>query len=297
MSKPENLPQDRVTIQEALQKIGEGPQAFMEWARQHPVDNKFMNLLGKMVDYTERQGKQELHRTFAFLQSCFQKVWNLSEQTGMIAVGPENFREMWDKASKYMQRGKSREAAMVWEGIALFLVAQPNQKYQVMVDANLGVAYAHMKQNDKAISYLQKALQQPTLSAAEQQKVWANLGTVYRDMGNGDKALESYQHALEIAKQEHDVAMQISHWQSLALVRLDRGELAQAKTYQEEACTLAANLGNQRLHQDALTRLALLIGMQGDGVKCKQLCEMALQISPLTQDTSDARPDSKEPKS
>jgi tetratricopeptide (TPR) repeat protein len=286
MQKSGHMPQDRILIQEALHKVSEGPEAFMAWARQQPIDNKFMNLLGRMVEYTQKHGKNELHKTFAFLQSCFQKVWNLCELTGMIAVGPENFREMWSKASDYLQRGKPKEAAMLWEGIALFLVAQPNVQYQGMVDANLGIAYAQLKQFDRAVVCLQKALQQSTLSPVEREKVCANMGTVYRDMGDGSKSLESYQQALELAKERHDVAMQIVHWQNLALIRLDRGELAQARTYQEEACSLAKTVGNERLYQDALTRLALLTGMQGDKMRCKELCELALQVAPQVKDNA-----------
>ena len=276
----ETMPRDRWLVQEGLKKVAEGPQAFTEWARQQTIDTKFMKMLSDMCDYAQKHNQSEIAKTFTFLHTCFQKLFQLPIETGTIAIGPENFKEVWNKANHYLQIGKPEEAVRLWEPIQLYLAMQQNAIQQGLADANLGITYAQLRQQGKALVFLKKASQNRAVPVLAQQKIWANLGTLYRDMGNVVQSVASYHKALELARDSNDIVLQVAHLQSLALLHVDQQEIGNAMVCQEEAYRIAQATEDKQIIQDAMTRLALLEGARGNPDGCKKLCEEALKLYP-----------------
>lgn len=275
------IPKDAQLVQESLRKVAEGPEALMQWAKEHQdqIDAKFINMLGKMARYANRTNKPEIAKAFTFLQSCFDKMFDLPPAQSTLAITAENFRQVWQEAAGYLRQGKPNRALTVLEQLSVFFSQHPEFKCQSLLDANFGAAYAQLQQPDKAIKYLRAALT-GELGPLEREKVLANLGTVYITTGDLPQALDCYSEAIAVAEQRGDLLMQIGHRQNLAVIYLEQKNLQRALSQQQQACELAEKTGDKRILQDSLTRLALLTEISGDYQKCAQLCKRALELLP-----------------
>lgn len=180
--KQERMPLDRWLIQESLQKVQQGPQALMLWAKENAalVDQKFMNQLHKMVEYSRQNKETQRAQTLEFLERCFQKMFPLEAVVEPIAITQENFQANYDQAISYLKNGKAPYSIPLFEALLVFLGRIPNATWESTLHSNLGVAYAQVKLFDKAIHHLEKALAFP-LSDEIRSKVYANLSCTYRD--------------------------------------------------------------------------------------------------------------------
>jgi tetratricopeptide (TPR) repeat protein len=264
-----------------LKKVKEGPQAFMAWASEHSqeIDQEFINILRKMVEYTEATQEKELSKVFKFLESCFCKMFPFPENTGNIAICKENYKQHTDKAIQLLKQGKARDAIYMFQTLSFFLAHHPELPYEALLSANMGIAYAQLNLKEKAIQCLTRA-SELSMNDVDKEKVLANLGTLCRDLKEFDKALLYYQKALEISVQRQDKEMQINHLNSLAIVQLDTNYLAQSLVFQEKAYALAKELEERAVLQDCTTRLALITALIGQTERSKELCSAGLKLNP-----------------
>lgn len=280
MQKPqERMPRDRLLIQESLKKVAEGPDALMKWAAEHyyEIDQKFINILRKMIKYSQDANNTESSKLFQFLDSCFTKMFNFSENSDTITVSNDNVRHLLEKSGEFLRKGKPQEAIRNLQAISIYLAHNPHPSYYAVVDANLGIAYAQLGFKEKAVEYLDRAIQS-CRSDKDKEKILANVGTIYRDLHQYDDAIQKYQEALEIARKREDREMVAIHLSGLALVNIDRKNLEEAFNYEQEAYEIAQKLDNKPLLQDCLTKLAMIMAIKGDKEKCKELCEKGLSL-------------------
>lgn len=279
MEETQNLPKERRLIQESLKKLAEGPEHFMKWAASQPqLDQKFFFRLLKLVEYAQKENKPEIARMLQVLKTSFQKMFNFVEIPEAVAVTADNIRETWKQATSYLEQNHSAEALRLLEAISLLWAHHPNLFPRALLDANIGIAYAQLKQWDKATTFLQKALQDASLSQDCKDKVLYNQANVYRNTGDSSKALSCYEQALASAKTRQDSQMQLVIYHNLAIMSLDQNHLQQAILYAEEARRISSQLGNKELLCDAITRLAFLSGMAGDMQKCHELSQQGLAL-------------------
>lgn len=275
------IPQDRELIQESLKKVSEGPQALMQWAKEHAdqIDQKFINQLHRMIEYCGKNNQLQLAKTFTFLEQCFTKMFDMTASPIALAITKENFPEHFHKASELLRQNKTQEAINLFQVLSLFLAQSPQQNATTLVTANLGIAYTQLKQYEKAIEYLQSALSAQDLPDTAKDKVLSNLGTLERDRNNFDLAITYYRQALELAQNRKDQAMIFIHLNNLALVHLDKKDLPHCLACQENAYQIAKQLQKLVWQQDCIARLAVIYAMQGDTKRCQELCREGLQIS------------------
>ena len=279
MQKDKNMPLDSWLIQESLKKIAKGPEALMEWAKEHHeyIDIKFMNMLDKIEEYSQKSNPK-MAKLISFLKTCFHKMFDFSEEA-IIVVSEQNFENIWKKANLLSQQGKAKSALKVLQSISIFLAHHPSTERQALLHANMGTAYAQLKKNKRAIVHFREALKLMPTKGPAQGKIHANLATVYREESNFDAAFKNYRTALQIAKNTKDIHLQICYFENLSLVSLDKKILPDAIHYQRQARKLAEKIGNRMLKQDTMTRLALLLQMSGEIEECQKLCQEALQLS------------------
>lgn len=275
------IPLDRELVQESLKKVAEGPEALMKWAKEHAdqIDQKFINQLHRMVEYSEKNRQPQLSKTFAFLEQCFSKMFAMDASPVAIAITKENFAEHFAKASDLLRQGKAKMALGLLQMLDLFLVQNPQGNAKTVITANLGIAYSLLEQYEPAMEHLQAALQAPDLPENAKEKVVSNLGILERGRGHVEQAIQYYHQALDLAQQRQDLAMAFTHLNNLALAYLEQKDLARCLQYQEQALQVAKQLKKPVWQQDCMARLAVIYGMQGNTKRCQELCHEGLNIN------------------
>jgi tetratricopeptide (TPR) repeat protein len=116
---------------------------------------------------------------------------------------------------------------------------------------NLGLAWQDKGDLDKAIDYLEKALEiDLKLSGEENPKIatyYNNLGLAWKDKGDLDKAIEYFEKALKIGlklfgEENPSIA---TYYNNLGLVWLDKGNLDNAIEYLEKALKIDLKLSGE----------------------------------------------------
>ena len=170
------MPQDRRLIQESLDKVSEGPEALMKWAKEHynEIDQKFINLLRKMIEYTKNSGQEELSKTFVFLDTCFSKMFDFHDQIEQDAITKDNVKQFIEKSSKFLNEGRPKKAISILNAVSIFLAHVPNRYYQSIVESNLGTAYSQVGQLEKGLRYFENAYKL-VQSDSDRKKVLTNI--------------------------------------------------------------------------------------------------------------------------
>ena len=95
---------------------------------------------------------------------------------------------------------------------------------------NLGIIYAHLRQFDKAVESLDKALEiaKTIGDTATELECYSSMGLAYKNMGQFDKAVESLDKALEIAKTIGDTATELECYNQIGLAYKNMGQFDKA---------------------------------------------------------------------
>jgi tetratricopeptide (TPR) repeat protein len=113
----------------------------------------------------------------------------LAQYEKSVAAGNHDLPQArWKLAHAYLSRGHTSRA------FALLAPLEPSFPAQYEVVVGLGLVFSRTSQDEKAVSYLERAL---TLRPPEAQVLNA-LGESYRRLGNPEKARESFQRSLEL---------------------------------------------------------------------------------------------------
>ncbi|WP_372369141.1 tetratricopeptide repeat protein [Candidatus Uabimicrobium sp. HlEnr_7] len=283
-SKYENLPKDRWLVQEALKKVALGPEGFSKWvkSRYDEFDTPFFNLLRKMGEYTEKPGQSaELNKTFRFLETCFQKMFDLDGEYGSIIITEDNYKEYWDKASQYLQTDRARHAIPVLEALSFFFKqTSKSNKYIGSLHSNLGTAYAQVGSNLKALKNLFLALEiAKKNNSHDLAMILSNIAMVHGAMGKHKEALDYHNQALEISRQQGRKDLEIKHLSNLAIANMDSNSLEEAIKNQTEALKIAQDINDKRAISDGMARMGLLCAFTGNLEEAKDLCSKALDIN------------------
>ncbi len=279
-SQPDRLPQDRWLIQEALKRIPQGNEVFMEWVKENEssFDQLFFNFLRKTVEFSEKKGPESSFKAFQFLEKCLHKVFRPEEALGIIAVSDDNYQELWNKGSSFLHKGLCRPAIQIFQALETFFVAHNKQNFFESLYSNLGISYAQLRDAQKAVDYLEKALSLAK-TVENQEKILSNLGTVYHEAQKYDKAISFHEKALLIAEERKDIVLQIRHWNNIILGQIETGAIPLAIENQEKTLLLAQEISDQKAETDSLTRLGVLHTMLGDPKTANDFCEKALILS------------------
>ena len=273
-----NMPKDRWLIQEALKRVPDGAENFMQWvqANYDQFDPEFFNFLRKLTNYAEQSGDQALLKTFGFLDKCFQKMFAHNSLPPTVAT-EENYQQLWQQACQYLSKGQVGAALVLFKTLLIFFSLQQKNDFLKPVYSNLGIAHAQLGQPVEAIQCLHKALElTPVDISVDREKILANLGAAYQQKRDYQEALEFHQKALDIARQRNDELFQIEHLSAIAIVEIDRQELVSAIDHQKEALHLAEKLADRRHIVESLTRLAVLYTMTEQPLEAKEYSEKAL---------------------
>lgn len=275
----EQIPIDRWLIQESLQKVQEGSDALMKWAQKnsHHIDQKFMNQLNKMIKYSRKENNEQRAKVFEFLKKCFEKMFNFDILYEPMTISQDNLKKSINEATQLLKQGKTKSSISILEGVMLFLKQYPDENYQAVVEANLGIAYAQINVKDKAVQHLQNAIRLK-LDDNSKEKVLANFGTVLRGLQKYEPALDYFQQAYEISKKRNDREMQCIYLTNIALVHFDKKDLSKSLKIQEEAYKVAKKIENKKMINDCMTRLAVINALKGNHEISKELCQEALDL-------------------
>lgn len=283
-TKYNNLPKDRWLVQEALAKVALGPEGFSKWVKDNyeEFDTPFFNLLRKMREYTEKPEQDaSLGKTFRFLESCFQKMFDFDGEYGSIVITEDNFKTYWEKSSKYLQTNRARHAIPILEAL-LFFFKQTNKssKYIESTYSNLGIAYAQVAVNAKALKNLFAGL---TMAKQNNSKdlamILSNIAMVHGAMGKHKEALEYHQEALEVSRIQGRKDLEMKHLNNLAIANMDNNSLEEAIKNQTQALKIAQDTGDKRAMSDGLARMGLLCAFTGNVEEAKDMCAKALDIN------------------
>ncbi len=275
----ERMPMDRWLVQESLKHIAMGPKAFMQWASGHAslIDQKFINQLKKMAEFSRKNNQEEQAKAFEFLEKCINKMFALEAFAGPISVTEENFQKNYTTGLEYLKKNRAQYAIPYFHALLLFLNQKPDPRTQAILYGNLGTAYAQIGEKEKGLEYLKNSLGFP-LPESEQEKIYANLGTLCRDMEKFSLSLEYHRKALDLAQKLNIRETQFVHLSNLALVYLDQKEIDKSLACQKEAMDIAKELKNETWIKDCMTKMALLYALQGDKDHCKEFCEKGLSL-------------------
>ena len=275
----ERMPVDRWLVQESFKHIAQGPKVFRNWALSHAslIDQKFINQLKKMIDFSRKNNNEEQAKAFEFLEKCINKMFDLAAFLEPISVTSENFQKNYETGLDFLKNNKAKYSIPYFHALILFLNQTANNHNQGILYANLGIAYIQTGNKEKGIEHLKNSLQFPLLEK-EQEKVYANLGTAYRDMGKFPLSLEFHRKALELAQKNNAKESEFIHLSSLALVYLDQKEIKESLTCQKDALEIAKALQNTSWLKDCMTKIAVLYALQGDKEQCKEFCEKGLAL-------------------
>jgi CHAT domain-containing protein/Tfp pilus assembly protein PilF len=111
---------------------------------------------------------------------------------------------------------------------------------------NLGVCELDLGETEKALQFLTRANQYETSAPwwADQQVTLGRIGDVYDAYGDRTDALMYYQRALKIAQRTQD-KFWIANWlRDLATLSIEKGDLAKAEVYNNQALALQQEMHN-----------------------------------------------------
>lgn len=281
MTNNDRLPKDRRLVQDALREVAFGPESFMKWVRKNhdEFDVPFFNLLRKMREYTEKSDDPALGKTFRFLETCFQKMFDLDGEYGSIVVTEDNYNEYIKKASRHLETNRAHHAIPLLEAVNMFFGQNNKEQGLESIYSNLGIAYAQGNKPKRALDNLHKALSIAQKSNSRNVgMIFSNLAMTYSATGDYKECISYHEKALEIARKENQKEMQIKHLSNLAIANMDNGNLEKAINNQTEALRIAEETNNTRAVSDGLTRMGILCACAGNVKEANNLCTKALDL-------------------
>lgn len=278
--KEEIMPLDRRIIQDSLVHIAQGPEAFMKWVSDNykQFDQKFLNQLRKMTEYSQKNGQEKEHKLFQFLENCFYKTLGKQGFSELSAITKENFIFHLQQANNLLKKELFAQAIPLYQALLAFLDLEKNNMHRAIIDANLGICYSQSGNTAQAIEHLKKAINSPDLPEEAKEKVCSNLGNIFRNSSQFNEALEYHQQAVQYAQSRQDQRMECIHLSNLALVYLDLKELEKAIQIQKQAHDIAMKMGALDLLKDSMTRMAMLHGINNDMELCQKYCQQGLML-------------------
>ncbi|MBE9542279.1 MAG: tetratricopeptide repeat protein, partial [Proteobacteria bacterium] len=156
-----------------------------------------------------------------------------------------------------------------------------NPQSHSVVLGNLGLAYSHLGQVEKAIEYYQKALviSKEIGDRRGEGNRLGNLGIAYSDLGQVEKAIEYYEQALVIAKEIGDRRGEGNALGNLGNAYSHLGQVEKAIEYYELVLVISKEIGDRRGEGAGLGNLGLAYIDLGQVEKAIDYYEQALVIA------------------
>ena len=153
----------------------------------------------------------------------------------------------------------------------------------------LGLAYSHLGQLEKAIDHYQQALaiSMEIGDLRGEGNDLCNLGSAYSDLGQVEKAIEHYQQALTIFREIGDRKSEGVILGNLGNVYNDLGQVEEAMEHYNWALTIAREIGDRRSEGNHLGNLGLAYSALYQVEKAIEHYEQALAISREIEHRSD----------
>lgn len=148
---------------------------------------------------------------------------------------------------------------------------------------NLGVCELDLGETEKALQFLKEANQDETSAPwwADQQVTLGRIGDVYDAYGDLTDALVYYQHALKIAKRTQDKFWIATWLYDLATVSMDRGDLAKAEVYNNQALALQQEMHNPVERFFPLLNVARLTVLRREPEEAERLYQSIISSAAL----------------
>ena len=146
---------------------------------------------------------------------------------------------------------------------------------------NLGLAYADLWENRKAIEYYEKALAaaRKSRSHKSESSVLGNMGIAYSNLSENHKAIECYEQALIIDHRSGDRRGEGGTLINMGAVFADLGETRKAIEYYDKGLAIKRKIGDRRDESNALGNLGVAYSDLGETRKAIGYYEQALKIS------------------
>ncbi len=147
--------------------------------------------------------------------------------------------------------------------------------------SNIGEIYKAEKEYPKALEYFQRSLQ---LKEANEDRLgmafsYTEIGQLYQEQEEYDKAGEQYESGLAIYESLGANDGRATVLQGMGAINYAKGRLTLARSYGEEALSLATEAGNTSVIQAASFLLYQVYKRSGDAVKALEMHERSVQMS------------------
>ena len=146
---------------------------------------------------------------------------------------------------------------------------------------NLGNAFSHLGEVEKAIEYYKQALaiSKEIGDRRGEGNRLGNLGLAFSHFGEVEKAIEYYEQALAISKEIDDRRGEGDHLGNLGVAFSYLGEVEKAIEYYKQALAISKEIGDRRGEGNRLGNLGLAFSHLGEVEKAIKYYEQALAIS------------------
>jgi tetratricopeptide (TPR) repeat protein len=191
-------------------------------------------------------------------------------------------------ASMYELRQHARARIPWLETAAMAARAVGDRRNEVRVLCNLGTAYAHLGQPQRAIEFYQQdlAIAREIGDRQGEGQTLNNLGLAYAALGQTQRAIESYQQGLAIARAVGDRRDAGQTLGNLGIAYNNLGQPQRAIKCYEERLAIARELGDRRGEGLTLSNLGVVYADLGQPQRAIECYEQDLAI---TREVGDRR--------
>jgi tetratricopeptide (TPR) repeat protein len=221
---------------------------------------------------------REKRRIGSEVEPLVEAVWQLCQA--------EQWHEAYalmDREGIYTTLKRSGGNAILLE---LYLLLFPLEKWQpepaqkARIYHNLGVIYRILGRMERAIEYLEKALQiyKELGDALGEAMTLNNLGRVYAELGSRERASGDYEQALHIYQEQGDPVGEGCSLNNLGWIYISLGKDEPAQEYFEQALSIFREVGDRKGEAETLNNLGRVYEDLKQGEQAQAYYEQALSI-------------------
>ncbi len=198
-----------------------------------------------------------------------------------------DIESLFNQGTIAYHEGNVLEALAKWQKGFELADLRGNEKLTGVFAANIGLAYADLRDYENALRFYEKALQvnQKIGNLKNSAINLNNIGALYKDSGNPEKALASFKQAIEIRRISGDLRGTGKVLMNLCAVYIDSGNYKAAFKSIEEAISVFSQIKDQHNETAALVNLGLVFADIGQYKNALEMYKKAMGLNKSINDS------------